>query len=486
MMGASKQLLLGIGAFALLQASSWAQTVPLAADTFVTPGGALNYGGTVNVTVGGALQNQGLIRFDLSKLPAGTTASNISAASLRLFPNTIGFAGSINIYTVNSAWGESTVTGSSGIGPVTLVAGPIPVSVAKTFIQIPITLQVQSWLNGDPNNGLLIIGTGSTSVSFDSKENSSTSHPSVLEIDLFSPSGPAGPNGLTGPSGATGPQGLTDLREPPEPPGWPVCPVPPALPAPPDLPVRLVLPARTDRAAPPDLRVRPEPPDLWAPPVPAAPVVQPAQLALPDRADRAEIQGRVGPLVLRERQAQTGPPAPAAPPGRRGPAGASGPTGANGPTGASGSRGALGAQGPPGASGPTGPTGPQGLILNSFSLVDLSTIGQAPGTAAPGFVIPDSRTEDIMTLNNTSQHFCEYHPCRTHPRRVKPSSSTVRTSPPADLICISSPALPTRSSPASESHSAEVRLTMSATMASTSRTAAIPGTFWRRNREPWR
>src|SRR5215471_16252953 len=123
-----KRFLLGMGGLALMQAIAWAQTVPLVGDAFITPGSASNFGGTVNVNVGGVSGFQGLFQFDLSKLPPGTTAANILSASLRLYVNKVGTAGSINVNVANASWTESAVTGLSGVAAGQLVAGPIGVS----------------------------------------------------------------------------------------------------------------------------------------------------------------------------------------------------------------------------------------------------------------------------------------------------------------------------------------------------------------------
>ena len=90
--------------------------------------------------------------------------------------------------------------------PGTPVQTGIAVSTADLFITVDATSQVIAWLNGSPNNGLIITGEGSTSVVLDSKENQSTSHPATLEISLI---GPAGSTGATGQAGPTGTNGTT-------------------------------------------------------------------------------------------------------------------------------------------------------------------------------------------------------------------------------------------------------------------------------------
>ena len=149
----SKRLLCGTSVLMLAQAAAWAQTAPLAGDTFILPGGATNYGSLINVNVGGVNGFQGLFQFDLSKLPAGTTAANVSAASLRLYVNKIGLGGSLNVNVPTGSWAEGTVTGTSGVGVGAYVAGPISVPAAGVYLSIPVTAQVQAWLNGAPNNG---------------------------------------------------------------------------------------------------------------------------------------------------------------------------------------------------------------------------------------------------------------------------------------------------------------------------------------------
>jgi hypothetical protein len=211
-----RRLLLGMGAVAWMQAAAaWAQTVPLVGDAYILPGSAGNTGGTVTVNVGGVSGFQGLFQFDLSKLPPGTTAANVSGAALRLYVNKVGTAGSINVNVATASWTESTVTGLSGVGIGQLVAGPINVAVAGSYLSIPITAQVQAWLTGAPNNGLIVTATPSTtSLFFDSKESTSTSQPAALEIVLTPPAGPNGATGPAGAQGATAPAGAAGLTGP--------------------------------------------------------------------------------------------------------------------------------------------------------------------------------------------------------------------------------------------------------------------------------
>ncbi len=345
MIGASKRFLFGIGALALLRAAAWAQTVPLVGDTFIAPGTASNFGGTVNVNVGGITGYQGLFQFDLSALPPGTTAASVSGASLRLFVNKIGTAGGINVYAATASWTESTVNGLAGApAPGALVAGPIGISVASAYISIPVTAQVQAWLNGAPNNGFIVTAAPSTSsFFFDTKESTSTSHPAVLEIDLSGQPGAIGAPGPTGATGATGASGPVGAIGPQGPTG------------------------------------------------------------------AAGAQGATGPTGAIGATGATGATGSQGPVGATGATGATGAVGATGATGATGSMGTTGADGVTGPAGPignagltgntgaagaAGPTGPAGRINNSFTYAFL--------TSAQNITIADNETRTNLQVDNVN------------------------------------------------------------------------------------
>ena len=203
-----RKTLLVVATATLGQVGAWAQSTPLIGDAFFALGNGNNFGGNPSINVGGANGFRGLLQFDLSSLPPGTTGSSVSSASLHLYVSRVGVAGPIDVSAARSSWAESTVSGLNAPAPVVLVAGPINVSAANSYLSIPVTSQVVAWLNGSPNNGFVIQGLASTSVFFDSKEanptSGGTSHQAVLEIDLF---GAFGATGATGPTGVTGPTG---------------------------------------------------------------------------------------------------------------------------------------------------------------------------------------------------------------------------------------------------------------------------------------
>src|SRR5947209_5284668 len=101
-----KFIVIGIGVLGMLCVPGFSQTAPLVGDASFATGNATNFGSTPTLNVGGALGFQGLLQFDFSKLPAGTTASQVSSATLRLYVNKIGTAGTVDIFAANGAWNE--------------------------------------------------------------------------------------------------------------------------------------------------------------------------------------------------------------------------------------------------------------------------------------------------------------------------------------------------------------------------------------------
>jgi hypothetical protein len=180
---------------------------PIVGDSYFATGNVTNHGAEAVITIGGTTGYEGVIQFNLSTLPAGITSTMISKATLTLFAG-LGASGTINITTANGAWTESSVTGKNYPVAGAAVANGITVT-PEEFVPVDVTAAVQKWLSGQlVNYGFLISpGTTATSVNFDSKESSGTSHPATLDITLTGPEGPAGPAGATGPAGAKGAAG---------------------------------------------------------------------------------------------------------------------------------------------------------------------------------------------------------------------------------------------------------------------------------------
>src|SRR5271170_3437936 len=201
--------LLWVGLAAILAAALPAVAVEatLLADAHVNsarPG--VNSGAISNLNVGGGYT--ALLQFDLSTLPAGTTAAQVSRATLRLYCNRMHTAGLVSVQPVGGAWGEYSVTYAT-LPSVGSAAQVVAVSQAGAYVAVDVTALVQGWITSPATNNGLALTAGTAVVQFDSKENDLTGHAAVLDVASASvgPAGPAGATGSVGPAGATGPAG---------------------------------------------------------------------------------------------------------------------------------------------------------------------------------------------------------------------------------------------------------------------------------------
>ena len=177
-------------ALTLVSGSVRAVVTTALGDTYVsaaTP--TQNFGPAQTLNVSN--QSIALVKFDLSSLPAGTNANQILKATLQLWVN-LGSpspTGSIDVYPISKAWEGASVIYSNRPpylatpkSTKTLIAGG-----SNYFLEVDVTPQVKSWATTPASNyGLAVVATGSTSVFFDSKENTGTSHPPILDITLGS------------------------------------------------------------------------------------------------------------------------------------------------------------------------------------------------------------------------------------------------------------------------------------------------------------
>ena len=291
-------------ALTVLPMAAFAQTVPLFQDSYVVPGNGTNYGTAVTVNVGGTTNAEGLVQFDLTTLPAG---ANVANATLTLFVNKVGSAGTVNISVANGAWSEGVVNGTNAPAAGAPVASAVTVPAADSYLYVNATQAVQNWVNGTtPNDGFIITPNSGVSVFFDSKESTTTSHPATLTIILAN----SGATGATGAQGATGPTGAAGA-------------------------------SGTQGAVGPT-----------------------------GAAGASGAQGATGPTGAAGAAGATGARGATGPTGVAGASGARGATGAAGAAGARGATGPTGSQGTIGLTGATGPAGPSGTtgIFGTSSL----------------------------------------------------------------------------------------------------------------------
>jgi hypothetical protein len=132
------------------------------------------------------------IQFNLSSIPSGYTSADITQATLKLYVNTVTTAGSFNVDYVNGAWTESTITPDNAPALGTTIAASVPLVTAdkNQYILINVTEAVQAWLSGTANDGIALVGNSPMNATFDSKENTTTSHPAELDI-VFAPAAAA-------------------------------------------------------------------------------------------------------------------------------------------------------------------------------------------------------------------------------------------------------------------------------------------------------
>jgi len=217
--------LMAVAVLAVAVAKGYATDAAVAGDASVNSAyPATNYGSLSNLYVGNG--STALIQFDLSSLPAGTTASQIGKATLTVYVNRINTSGLVTVQPVTSAWTESTVTYATIPTTGAMVSSFTP-ALANQFITVDVTSLVQGWITTPASNYGIALGAAAANVVLDSKESDETSHAAHLDITVISqgpagatgPQGPQGIQGLTGPTGAVGPQGAQGIQGVAGPPG---------------------------------------------------------------------------------------------------------------------------------------------------------------------------------------------------------------------------------------------------------------------------
>ena len=139
--------------------SVWGQEATLVGDAHVSSAQpAVNSGTLSNLNVGGGYT--ALVQFDLGMLPAGTTAAQISKATLRVYCNRADVPGAVQAQLVGGAWTELGVTYATlpALGAVVQTA---QVAGAGEFVTFDVTSAVQGWVGAPGTNyGLALVAPG--------------------------------------------------------------------------------------------------------------------------------------------------------------------------------------------------------------------------------------------------------------------------------------------------------------------------------------
>src|SRR3984885_6334929 len=183
--------------------AAYSQITPSADSYTVTGDPTTNYGAKTLLDVESPTQTT-YIQFNLSSIPSTYTSNDITKATLKLYVFSVTTPGSFNVDYVNGTWAENTITSNLAPALGTTIAASIPLVTAdkNQFILIDVTEALQAWLSGTPNDGIALVGNSPFNATFESKENTTTSHAPELDI-VF-----AGGGTLTGVTTASG-SGLT-------------------------------------------------------------------------------------------------------------------------------------------------------------------------------------------------------------------------------------------------------------------------------------
>jgi hypothetical protein len=161
-------------------------------DTYVSsavPNIMSNYSGfeTLNVSA----QSTAFVGFDLSGLPLGIKSSQIATAKLFLWVDKASPApsGSFRVVPVTSPWDGPAMTYVNR--PTYPLTSPTTTTISggrNFYLEVDATDIVKEWVDKPAsNNGLALFAASSAiDVMFDSKENTSTSHPALLDITITS------------------------------------------------------------------------------------------------------------------------------------------------------------------------------------------------------------------------------------------------------------------------------------------------------------
>jgi hypothetical protein len=164
-------------------------------DTYIDGGSATkNFGSDTQFTVrpDNGADRRGLVRFDLSAIPANAT---ITSATLYLYENGNKTGQATYIYRVTSSWNESTVTWDSWSTPGgdfdsgTAYFAYLP-EQGNCMVTLDLSSLVAKWTDGTyPNHGLLLYSTGPNHIiNYSSKESGKPNEWPRLDVIYTVPS----------------------------------------------------------------------------------------------------------------------------------------------------------------------------------------------------------------------------------------------------------------------------------------------------------
>ncbi len=128
------------------------------------------------------------LRFSLGTLPAGTTGSQVTSATLRVWVDHVIKPGTFDVYEVASAWQEKTLKANAlpTLGALEATGVALDATSQKQFLTLDVTALVKDWLSGmTPNNGIAFVAPVGSLLfaTIPSKEDVATGHLAELEIN---------------------------------------------------------------------------------------------------------------------------------------------------------------------------------------------------------------------------------------------------------------------------------------------------------------
>jgi hypothetical protein len=189
--------------------SAHATEVPLVGDAHVSSSRpATNFGTLANLYVGNG--STALLQFDLTSLPGGITAGQVSHATLTVFVNRVNVGGTAVLSPVTSAWSEPSVAFAT-IPSIGTATNGFSAALAGQYVTIDVTALVQGWVTTPGSNFGFALTSSAANILLDSKEKDETGHAAKLDITITS----MGATGTTGAQGIKGRRGCRALPEPP-------------------------------------------------------------------------------------------------------------------------------------------------------------------------------------------------------------------------------------------------------------------------------